>query len=74
MKVELVQDCEHGSVGQILSDPDCWRLCFPMNGCVAKPVDAKALARVRRDLESTDELTRLRLIGQMAKNGTSRTC
>lgn len=71
MKVELIRESAHGEVGEILSRYDAWQLCFPVNGCVAKPVDAAAIARVCRDLEETDEYTRRNTMFLMRRAGSS---
>lgn len=75
MKVELLKDFDHGKKGDVIdgadaSGRDCWRLCFPMHKCCAKPIDAEALAAMNREIEKIDPRHRERVIDLMRDSGS----
>ena len=69
MIVELIKDCDRGKAGDQLSGPEIWRLCFPVKGCRARPVDAEAIASVQAEIDTTKGSTRDRLVADMTAAG-----
>jgi hypothetical protein len=70
MKVKLLTDSKHGPAGKYLTDENAWRLCFPVKGCVAKCVDAEAVAAALGEIETVRGTARDRLMAQMKAAGT----
>ncbi|MBL8819087.1 MAG: hypothetical protein JNL58_23865 [Planctomyces sp.] len=51
-------------VGEIVDDPDCWRLCLPPNACMA-PADDECADKVLQAMKSEKRVMFLRNLARM---------
>lgn len=76
MKMKLVRDDDRkgkenfGKKGTEVAGPEVWRFAFPCKGCLARPIDSDANARIEREIALVDPATRSRLVSAMQAAGT----